>query len=111
MPASTPAESPEPSESPESTETTESVESTDTPETTEPAEEPAIRAQDRWWWSPTMSLVAGAVVIGFQGDSIFGPDGIFLNRLVAAIGLVVAVSGLVRLVRAFRSHQESTRAS
>jgi len=70
---------------------------------TEPADDAPISVRDRWWWSSAMSIVVGAVVVGFQWDSLTGPHGLWANWLVAAIGLAVGISGLVRLGRAYRA--------
>jgi len=57
--------------------------------------------RDRWWWSPVLSIVVGLVVIGYQWEQLTGPGGISLNWVVAAIGAAVALTGVVRLVRAY----------
>jgi len=69
----------------------------------EPAEDAPVSVRDRWWWSSVMSIVVGVVVVGFQWESLTGPRGLWANWLVAAIGLAVATSGLVRLARAYRA--------
>ena len=56
--------------------------------------------QDRWWWSPTLSLVLGVVIVGMQWPSL-RTGGVWLNWVVGALGAVVAVFGLVRLLRAY----------
>ena len=64
---------------------------------------PSTALRDRWWWSPTLSIVIGAVVIGYQVEAIRGPDPIWMNWVVAGLGLVVVVHGAVRLLQAHRS--------
>lgn len=59
-----------------------------------------ILLQDRWWWSPTLSLVLGGVITAMQVSALRN-GGVWLNWLVAAVGTAVAVSGLVRLLRAY----------
>jgi len=59
--------------------------------------------RDRWWWSPTLSIVIGLVVVGYQLDPLRGANPLWGNWVVAALGLGVAVWGVVRLVRAARS--------
>ena len=59
--------------------------------------------RDRWWWSPTFAVVVGLVVVGYQLGPIRGGDALWLNWLVAALGLGVAVYGAVGLLRAYRS--------
>ena len=59
--------------------------------------------RDRWWWSPTLSIVIGLVVIGYQLEPLRGPDALWGNWLVAALGAAVSVWGVVRLVRAARA--------
>lgn len=71
------------------------------PRPAEPVTGTALR--DRWWWSPTLSIVIGLVVIGYQLEPLRGPDAIWGNWVVAGLGLAVAVWGAVRLVRAARS--------
>ena len=63
---------------------------------------PSTGLRDRWWWSPTLSIVLGAVVIGYQLDAIRGPNPLWMNWVVAALGLAVVVHGGVRLLRAHR---------
>jgi hypothetical protein len=71
--------------------------------------EPAapILLQDRWWWSPTLSLVLGSVIAAMQVSAL-RTGGVWLNWLVAAIGAAVAVSGLVRLLRAYARVRSTT---
>ena len=64
---------------------------------------PSTSLRDRWWWSPTLSIVVGAVVIGYQLEAIRGPNPLWMNWVVAGLGLAVAVYGLVGLLRAHRS--------
>lgn len=59
--------------------------------------------RDRWWWSPALSIVVGLVVIGYQLEAIRGPNPLWANWAVAALGLVVAGYGALRLLRAYRS--------
>jgi hypothetical protein len=59
--------------------------------------------RDSWWWSPTLAVVVGLVVAGYQLDSLRSPDPLWISWVVAAIGVVVALVGLVRLVRAYLS--------
>lgn len=66
-----------------------------------------ILLQDRWWWSPTLSLVLGAVITAMQVSALRN-GGVWLNWLVAAIGTAVAVSGLVRLLRAYAKVRSTT---
>ena len=72
-----------------------------TPSSPGSPESTALR--DRWWWSPTLSIVVGAVVIGYQWEVLTGPDPLWASWVVAALGLAVAVWGAVRLLRAYRS--------
>jgi len=69
----------------------------------EPAEESAAptTVRDRWWWSPTLNMLAGCGVVAYQWGPITQSKAIALTWVVAAIGAVVAVVGLVRLVRAY----------
>lgn len=64
------------------------------------ADDAPISLQDRWWWSPTLSLGVGIVMVMLQVGSL-GDGGVWLNWVVAAVGAVLAVTGLVRLVRAY----------
>ncbi|WP_298457601.1 hypothetical protein [uncultured Cellulomonas sp.] len=64
---------------------------------------PGTALRDRWWWSPTLALVIGAVVVGYQLDALRGPDPVWLNWLVAGLGLAAAGYGIVTLLRAYRS--------
>ena len=59
--------------------------------------------RDRWWWSPTLSIVIGLVVIGYQLEPLQGSNPLWGNWVVAALGLAVAVYGGVRLLHAHRS--------
>lgn len=69
--------------------------------TTSPSSGTALR--DRWWWSPTLSIVIGLVVIGYQLDPLRGDNPLWGNWLVALLGAAVAGWGAVRLVRAARA--------
>ncbi len=66
-----------------------------------PAAGDALR--DSWWWSPTLAIVVGLVVAGYQLDSLRSPDPLWISWAVAAVGVVVALVGVVRLLRAYRS--------
>ncbi|WP_129337304.1 hypothetical protein [Cellulomonas endophytica] len=59
--------------------------------------------RDRWWWSPTLWLVLGLAVAGYQVEPLRGTSALWANWLIAGLGLLVAVYGAVRLVRAARS--------
>jgi len=69
----------------------------------EPAEESPAPAtlRDRWWWSPTLNMLAGGGVVAYQWGPITQSKAIPLTWVVAAIGVAVALVGLVRLVRAY----------
>ncbi|WP_182113917.1 MULTISPECIES: hypothetical protein [unclassified Actinotalea] len=64
----------------------------------------------RWWWSPALMIVVGAVVIGYQVSAYVGEGGIFLNGVMIVIGAAVMVAGFVSLRRAHRE-QRATVAS
>jgi hypothetical protein len=59
--------------------------------------------RDSWWWSPTLAVVVGLVVTGYQVPSLRGPDPLWISWVVAGTGVVVALVGAVRLLRAYRS--------
>ena len=59
--------------------------------------------RDSWWWSPTLMLVVGIVVAGYQLDSLRSPDPLWVSWAVAGVGVLVALIGLVRLASAYRS--------
>ena len=73
---------------------------TDNPAPNEPDDGP-IALSDRWWWSPTLCLVVGIVVVVWQVSSLTSSSGLWLNWLVAALGTASALYGLVTLVRAY----------
>lgn len=64
----------------------------------------------RWWWSPTLMIVVGAVVIGYQFGAILGEGGIWLNWVMVAVAAGVAIAGLVSLKRAYAA-ERATRAT
>ena len=64
---------------------------------------PGTALRDRWWWSPTLSIVIGLVVIGYQLDPLRGGDAVWGNWLVAGLGAALAVWGAVRLAQAART--------
>ena len=68
-----------------------------------PDDSTGTAVRDRWWWSPTLAIVIGGVVIGYQVEALRGPNPLVLNWVVAALGLAVAVYGAVGLLRAYRS--------
>jgi len=72
----------------------------DTTDLDEPGSEAPVLLQDRWWWSPTLSLVLGGVITVMQVQALLD-GGVWLNWLVAAVGTAVAAFGLVRLLRAY----------
>ena len=69
---------------------------------------PSVR--DRWWWSPTLNIVAGCGVVAYQWEPITQSKAIFLTWVIAAVGAAVAVVGLVRLVRAYPRSSSGTGA-
>ena len=74
------------------------------PEDLEPqpsVEDGPTSLRDRWWWSPALSIVLGLAVAGYQWGPLTGSGGFWGNWLIAAIGVGVAVSGVLRLVRAY----------
>ncbi|WP_149205015.1 hypothetical protein [Actinotalea subterranea] len=58
----------------------------------------------RWWWSPSLMVVVGIVVIGYQMSAYLGEGGIWLNGVMIAVGVVVVGAGVVSMVRARRRH-------
>jgi hypothetical protein len=58
--------------------------------------------RDRWWFSPTLQVVAGAAVVGFQWGPITDGTANWLNWVVAGAGAVVALLGATAWVRALR---------
>jgi amino acid transporter len=72
----------------------------DESERTESAANGPTSGQHSWWWSPTVAIVIGIVVITFQVGPLTA-GGLWLNWVVAALGIVLAANGVVRLVRAY----------
>ena len=64
----------------------------------------------RWWWSPALMIVVGAVVIGYQFGAIMGEGGIWLNWAMVAVGGGVSVAGLVSLRREYAAHRAAQAA-
>jgi hypothetical protein len=75
--------------------------SADAPSAEAPPASTALR--DRWWWSPTLMIVVGLVVIGYQLEPLRSSNAVWGNWAVAALGLVVVVHGAVQLHRAHRA--------
>lgn len=69
------------------------------PESTEPDEDAPTSVRDNWWWSPAVAIVIGVAVVAFQVSPIRDSGGVWLNWVVAGIGIALAASGVVRLVR------------
>jgi hypothetical protein len=57
--------------------------------------------RDNWWWSPAFAIVAGVVVVIFQYGPISQSGGVWLNWVVAGVGIALAGYGAVRLVRSY----------
>ncbi|HEY8719340.1 hypothetical protein [Pengzhenrongella sp.] len=73
----------------------------DEPESTEPDQDAPTSVRDSWWWSPTVSIIIGIVIVSFQASPIRSGDGFWLNWVVAGLGIALSASGVVRLVRAY----------
>lgn len=54
----------------------------------------------RWWWSASLPLIVGVVVIGFQISAYRDGGGMWLNAVMIVVGAAVAISGLVGLKKA-----------
>ncbi|GAA2723537.1 hypothetical protein [Cellulomonas aerilata] len=77
-----------------------------TPDATSPRDDapgPGQGLRDTWWWSPTLALVVGLVVVGYQLPSLRSPEPLWISWVVAGVGAVVALVGLAQLLRAYRS--------
>jgi hypothetical protein len=72
----------------------------DGPLANEPDDGP-IALADRWWWSSTLSLGLGIVVVVLQVQSLTSGSAVWLNWVVAALGTAAALYGLVGLLRAY----------
>lgn len=57
--------------------------------------------RDSWWWSPAFAIVIGVVVVLFQVGPIGESGGVWLNWVVAGVGISLAATGVARLVRAY----------
>jgi hypothetical protein len=57
---------------------------------------------DRWWWSPTLAIAVGLLMVAYQLPVLRGPDPLWISWAVAAVGAVLALVGGVRLARASR---------
>jgi amino acid transporter len=74
----------------------------DEPQPTEPEGDDAPTSiRDNWWWSPSIGIVIGVVVVLFQVGPIRDTGGIWLNWVVAGLGIALAATSLARLVRAY----------
>ena len=84
---------------------------------TRPTPDPVGRGQESAWDYPRpprlepvtahLVVVLGGVITAMQVSAL-RTGGVWLNWLVAAIGTAVAVSGLVRLLRAYAKVRSST---
>ena len=74
----------------------------DEPEPTPtPDDDEKTSVRDNWWWSPAFAMVAGVVVVIFQYGPISQSGGVWLNWVVAGVGVALAGYGAVRLVRSY----------
>jgi type VI protein secretion system component VasK len=58
----------------------------------------------RWWWSSGLWIVAGAAIAYYQWTGIQA-GGVWGNYVLGAVGVVLAVAGLVRLWRDWQVEQ------
>ena len=65
------------------------------------ADDAPTSVRDNWWWSPAFAIVIGVVVVLFQVGPITGSGGVWLNWVVAGVGIALAANGVVRLIRAY----------
>lgn len=72
----------------------------DEPEPTSTPDDEKSSVRDNWWWTPAFAMVAGVVVVIFQYGSITD-GGVWLNWVVAGVGVVLAGYGAVGLVRSY----------
>lgn len=73
----------------------------DEPEPTESDTDAPTSVRDNWWWSPAVALVIGVVIVMLQIGPLTASGGVWLNWVVAGLGIALAASGVVRLVRAY----------
>jgi predicted secreted hydrolase len=64
--------------------------------------DPQASLRDRWWFSSALQVVAGAAVIGFQWGPISQGSANAANWLVALLGLLVLIYGVVGGLQASR---------
>jgi ABC-type uncharacterized transport system permease subunit len=77
------------------------TEPTELEQTEEHDDDVPATVRDNWWWSPAVALVIGVVVVMLQAQSLTGSGGHLLNWVVAGLGVALAASGVVRLVREY----------
>lgn len=77
------------------------TEPTELEQTEEHDDDAPATVRDNWWWSPAVALVIGVVVVMLQAQSLTGSGGHLLNWVVAGLGVALAASGVVRLVREY----------
>ncbi len=58
----------------------------------------------RWWWSSGLWIVAGAAIAYYQWTGIQA-GGVWGNYVLGAVGVGLAVAGLVRLWRDWQTEQ------
>ncbi|NTW41413.1 MAG: hypothetical protein HGA44_16305 [Cellulomonadaceae bacterium] len=62
----------------------------------------------RWWWSASLMIVVGLVVIGYQAKVLMAGTGIALNWVMVVIGAVVVGWGVVDLIKDARARRVET---
>ncbi len=79
----------------------ESIPSDEPEPTSTPDDEAKSSVRDNWWWSGAFAIVAGVAVVAFQYGPISQSGGVWLNWVVAGVGVVLAGYGAGQLVRSY----------
>ena len=71
---------------------------------------PASRSLDaRWWWSSSLPVIVGLVVIGYQVSAFADGVGTWANGAMIALGGAVALWGLAGLRKDYAAHRAASR--
>ena len=70
-------------------------------------EQKPFNVADRWWWSGTFRAVLGVVIAYLQWGPISEGIANWMNWVMVAVGIAVAIWGVVDLIRDYEKHTKA----
>lgn len=77
------------------------------PENEKEQEQKPFNVADRWWWSGTFRAVLGVVIAYLQWGPISEGIANWMNWVMVAVGIAVAIWGVVDLIRDYEKHTKA----